>query len=115
MKFESMKMNKRRFLGAVAVSYGILLSGSQAASPHLIVQASRKFDPTEIAIRVGETLNISNRDGFIHEIYINADSMNFESNEQPPGQTVTVNFPFAGTFDVRCHIHPRMLLVVHVK
>jgi plastocyanin len=108
-------MAKNEFLAALAISFSAILSDAQAANQHLIVQASRKFDPTDVTIRVGEALNIVNRDDFIHEIYINADNMSFDSNEQPPGQTVTVYFPSAGTFAVRCHIHPRMLLVVHVK
>lgn len=108
-------MVKSRILATLAIALGAILSDAQAASPHLIVQASRKFDPTEVSIRAGDALNIINRDDFIHEIYINADVMTFESNEQPPGQTVTVYFPSAGTFAVRCHIHPRMLLTVHVK
>ena len=41
--------------------------------------------------------------------------MSFDSDEQPPGQAIEVNFPRVGTFPVRCHIHPKMLLVVHVE
>jgi plastocyanin len=115
-KIERLKMANNGILGTLAILLGAILSDAQAASPpHRVVQASRKFDPKEVSIRVGEALNIINRDDFIHEIYISADAMNFESNEQSPGQTVTVYFPSAGTFSVRCHIHPRMLLTVHVK
>jgi plastocyanin len=41
--------------------------------------------------------------------------MSFDSDEQSPGQTIQVNFPRAGTFPVRCHIHPKMLVIVHVE
>jgi hypothetical protein len=41
--------------------------------------------------------------------------MSFDSDEQPPGQNVTLRFPVTGTFEVRCHIHPKMDLVVHVR
>jgi plastocyanin len=41
--------------------------------------------------------------------------MNLDSDEKAPGETLEVRFPTAGTFDVRCHIHPKMHLVVHVK
>ena len=41
--------------------------------------------------------------------------MSFDSDEQPPGQTIEVRFPVRGTFPVRCHIHPKMLLTVHVQ
>jgi len=34
---------------------------------------------------------------------------------QPPGGSVVVPFDKAGLFNVRCHIHPDMLLHVTVK
>ena len=108
-------MSKSRFLPAFAISLSAFLSAADAANTKLIVQASRKFNPTDVTIGVGESLNIINRDDFTHEIYINSGAMNFESDEQSPGQTVTVTFPALGTFTVRCHIHPRMSLAVHVK
>lgn len=89
--------------------------GSLADDGHTIVQAGRAFRPLEITINHGETLNFSNQDEFIHKIYVKSDAMTFDSDEQPPGQTVPLRFPTAGTFEVHCHIHPKMSLVVHVK
>ena len=82
---------------------------------HIVAQMGRTFHPGEISIRPGEWLTISNRDDFIHQIYIKSDVMSFDSDEQPPGQNVSVSFPVAGTFEVRCHIHPKMSLTVHVR
>ena len=46
---------------------------------------------------------------------VSAPTLSFDSDEQPPGQTVSLKFPAAGTFEVHCHIHPKMLLTVHVR
>ena len=60
-------------------------------------------------------LCVTNDDKFVHQIYVASPSMSYESNEQPPGTNVEISFPTAGTFDVRCHIHPKMLLKVDVR
>jgi plastocyanin len=97
---------------------GVLLLASSAVLAddlHVIAQQGRAFHPGEISIRTGQALIFSNRDDFIHQLYVKSDAMNFDSDEQPPGQDVSINFPAAGTFEVRCHIHPKMSLTVHVK
>jgi len=102
----------------VAILAGMMLSAASSAradGSHTIIQMGRAFHPSEITISHGETLTFSNRDDFIHQIYSKSDSMTFDSNEQPPGQDVPILFPTAGTFEIRCHIHPRMSLIVHVK
>ncbi len=107
----------RAFSLAMAATCLVLAGGRVLAADdaHTVVQSGRAFRPGEIALRRGETLTFANRDAFIHQVYIASDAMTFDSDEQQPGQTVTVTFPAAGTFEVRCHIHPRMGLRVHVK
>lgn len=84
-----------------------------AAGQQTIVQSGREFHPAEVTVNAGDTLLFTNQDEFIHQIYVSA--MNFDSDEKAPGETLQVRFPTAGTFDVRCHIHPKMHLIVHVK
>lgn len=83
-----------------------------ADDAHTIVQQGRTFRPAEITINRGETLTFTNNDEFIHQIYV---SGLFDSDERAPGQNINESFPDAGTFEVRCHIHPKMKLMVHVK
>ena len=84
-----------------------------AADPaHTIVQSGRAFHPGEVTIAKGESLTFTNNDQFIHQIYA---AGLFDSEEKAPGEDLTESFPQAGTFEVRCHIHPKMKLVVHVK
>jgi plastocyanin len=83
-----------------------------ADNGHIIVQKGRRFIPAEISIRRGETLTFTNEDEFIHQIY--SDGL-FDSDEKQPGQNLSEEFPRSGTFEVHCHIHPKMKLVVHVN
>jgi plastocyanin len=86
-----------------------------ADDANTIVQNGRAFHPTEVTINSGTTLNFSNQDEFIHQIYVDVDGFGYDSAEQSPGQVFHITFPNRGTFPVRCHIHPKMLLTVHVK
>ena len=83
-----------------------------ADDAHIVVQQGRAFHPGEISINRGEALIFTNNDEFIHQVYVPG---LFDSDEKAPGQNLTESFPEAGTFEVRCHIHPKMKLVVHVK
>lgn len=96
----------------------LLVGGAElagAAATHRIVQKGRAFGVGEITISRGDTLLFTNEDEFLHQIYVASGGMTFDSNEQPPGQTIDVKFPSSGTFTVRCHIHPKMLLTVRVQ
>jgi plastocyanin len=92
-----------------------LAAGVRADDATKIVQNGRAFHPTDIVIQHGQTLDFSNEDEFIHQIYVDTEGFNYDSAEQTPGQVFHITFPAAGTFAVRCHIHPKMLLTVHVK
>ena len=83
-----------------------------AQDSRTIVQKGRRFIPTEVSINRGASLTFTNADEFIHQMYV--DGL-FDSDERLPGQTLTEAFPKTGTFEVRCHIHPKMKLVVRVN
>ena len=86
-----------------------------ADDAHIVVQKGRAFHPGEVTIDRGESLTFTNNDEFIHQIYSQASDFSFDSDERNPGENITENFTTPGTFEVRCHIHPKMKLVVHVK
>jgi plastocyanin len=93
----------------------LVASFASAAAIHRIVQKSRDFATAAITIARGDTVLFTNEDEFLHQIYVDSKNMSFDSAEQAPGQTIEVNFPRSGTFPVRCHIHPKMLLTVRVE
>jgi len=82
------------------------------AEDHRVIQKGRRFTPPEITIKAGDSLTFTNDDEFIHQMY--SDAL-FDSDERKPGQALTQAFTRSGTFEVRCHIHPKMKLVVHVN
>ncbi|HYJ35984.1 MAG TPA: plastocyanin/azurin family copper-binding protein [Rhizomicrobium sp.] len=83
-----------------------------ADAGHTITQKGRVFRPGEVTIGRGETLTFTNEDSFIHQIYV--DGL-FDSEEKAPGEVLNETFSSAGTFQVRCHIHPTMRMTVRVK
>jgi len=100
---------------ALSLVFLFVVSFAGAAAVHRIVQKGRAFALGDITIPRGDTVLFTNEDEFLHQIYVDSKSMPFDSPEQAPGQTIEVNFPRSGTFPVRCHIHPKMLLTVRVE
>ena|ERR1041385_1439691 len=105
----------RRYRPAIVLALALAASTAFAAAIHTVVQKGRNFAVSEIAIAPGDIIRFTNEDDFLHQIYVDSKDMEFDSAEQRPGQTIDVDFPERGTFPVRCHIHPKMLLVVHVE
>ena len=98
-----------------AVVLLVPLAAMAADAAHTIEQKGRQFHPGEVTINRGESLTFTNDDEFIHQIYVAAPSFSFDSDERSPGQYINETFTQSGTFEVRCHIHPKMRLTVHVR
>jgi plastocyanin len=96
---------------------GLLALGEVAiaAQSYRISQKGRAFNLKEITIALGDTVLFGNDDDFIHQIYVKSDNFNVDTAESYPGNSMPVMFTKRGTFEVHCHIHPKMGLVVTVK
>jgi plastocyanin len=86
-----------------------------AAETRLITQKKRSFSEAEISIAQGDIVRFGNDDDFIHQVYVNSDKFKIDTAESEPGNNIDVKFTTRGDFEVHCHIHPKMLLLVHVK
>src|SRR5262249_35135411 len=92
------------------------VAGALAAQQFVVSQKGRMFNPGELTIERGQEIHIINDDGdLLHHAYIESDKMTFDSKDQKPGSTTPIMFPVAGDFEVRCAIHPKMKLIVHVR
>jgi plastocyanin len=81
-----------------------------------VSQKERTFQPHALQIARGDTVHIVNDDGeLIHHAYVATDAFSFDSGEQEPRSITNVRFTAAGTFTIRCRIHPKMSLIVEVK
>jgi plastocyanin len=99
----------------LAAGFLLAVAGSAFAADHVVAQKGRRFHPDEVIITRGDTITFTNNDEFIHQIYVAADTFGFDTKEKAPGESDTESFTTAGTFEVHCHIHPKMKLVVHVN
>ncbi len=88
--------------------------GLTAAVVTTVIQKGRAFNVATLQIPRGGTVRFDNRDQFLHQVYVETPNFNFESDEQEPGTSIDILFTKAGLFEVRCHIHPKMLLQVEV-
>jgi len=86
-----------------------------AANVVSVVQKGRAFGVASVRVIHGEVVRFVNNDLFLHQVYVGTPSFTFESDEQEPGTNVDIAFSRSGLFEVRCHIHPKMLLQVEVQ
>jgi plastocyanin len=104
---------------ATAAMLGLCGGAALAAlslPPYQVSQKGRAFQPGELTIRRGETVQIVNDDGdLLHHAYVESEQFSFDSGDQEPGSKTDVTFPVSGTFNVLCGIHPKMKLVVRVN
>ena len=108
------------FRAAIACAAALLIVESAAAIALAgevlrVFQKNRAFSYNALTINKGDTLQFANDDEFIHQIYVKSDGFNVDTDESSPGTVITVPFNVSGTFEVHCHIHPKMRLVVTVK
>ncbi len=103
-------------LAAVTALIGFGTFAGLALPQYVVSQKGRIFQPSEITIQRGEAIQIINDDAdLLHHAYIDSDKISFDSGDQKPGSMTSITFRLPGTFNVLCAIHPKMLLVVHVK
>jgi len=87
-----------------------------SASQIVVSQKGREFNPGEISLSRGDSIQIVNDDGdLLHHAYIDSKKFSFDSGDQQPGSKTNIVFTETGDFIVRCAIHPKMKLSVHVK
>ena len=97
-----------------AVALGAL--GASAQQVVTVSQKNRVFHPRQVEVELGGSVVFVNDDGeLLHHVYSRDAGFAFDIGEQAAGTQVPVRLSRRGTFDVRCDIHPRMLLRVTVR
>jgi len=87
-----------------------------AATELDVVQARQKFDLTSLSVHLGDTVHFLNHDDVNHNIMtVDSDLEATDHGLQKPGETLNVTFDQAGTFQVRCSIHPTMKMTITVR
>jgi plastocyanin len=117
MRLPMRSASLRAFIaGAALALVGGAAWAALSAPPYQVSQKGRAFQPGELTIRRGETVQIINDDAdLLHHAYVESERFSFDSGDQEPGSKADVTFPLSGTFSVLCGIHPKMKLTVHVN
>jgi plastocyanin len=80
-----------------------------------VSQKEKAFEPAAAEIRVGQSVEIVNDDSTVHNVFCQSAEFKYNSGPQQPGNRAKIKFTTAGTFEIRCAIHPKMKLVVTVS
>jgi plastocyanin len=88
------------------------VSTTQAAV--VVGQKNKTFTPAAVELRTGQVLEIANDDAVTHNAFCQSGDFKFNAGTQPPGSNSQVTFTKAGVYEVRCAIHPKMILKVTV-
>lgn len=107
----------RRWLAHLAVLLGVAAVPAMlahAGETTTVTQMGRAFSVRAVRIKAGEVLRFLNADEFLHQLYVRSPVFGFSSDGQEPGQSADIRFSRTGTFEVRCEIHPKMVLTVSV-
>jgi plastocyanin len=86
------------------------------AAPVVIDQKGCQYHPHVLGIRVGQTLQLKNSDGLLHNVHA-LPKVNTPFNMAMPANRVTADTKFGkeeGMFQVKCDVHPWMSAYVGV-
>lgn len=78
-------------------------------------QKNKQFTKKSVSIKVGDSVKFTNEDAFFHNVFSLSDLKTFDLGSYPAGQSKSVTFEKAGTYDVECAIHPNMKMQVKVE
>lgn len=92
-----------------------LQSAPSTRAAATVSQKERTFSPGEITIGVHRYITILNDDTIAHHAYCHSEGMKYTSGAMAPGNQVNIMFDRPGTYEVRCAVHPQMLLTVKVE
>jgi len=106
---------KRTFVIAAAMVFAATQVAVATAATHRVSQKGRSFEVKQLSVAKGDIIHFANDDEFIHQVHVNSPTFSFDTAESPPGNGLDIEFTTPGTFEVRCHIHPKMLLKVTVE
>jgi plastocyanin len=107
------RMRRLARAGSSAALAFWLLAGPALAADQTVTIAGFAFDPSTVRVRVGDTVTWSNEDSTAHTAI--ARDLSFDTGDIAAGQSASVTFDTAGTFEYMCGIHPTMSGTVVVR
>ena len=122
-----------RFAFAIAVAlFSLLFACGESAKPDqkeqakpavesgemreiVVTQKDKQFLPTELKVRVGDSVSFRNDDPFFHNVFSFSETRVFDLGSYPQGESRKVVFDKPGEVEVECAIHENMKLKITVE
>jgi plastocyanin len=76
-------------------------SATPVTTTEVLMPKSYRFDPKTIEVDAGATVTWRNEDNFTHTVEVEGQG----DREVEPGESVSIAFPRAGTYDYVCTLH----------
>lgn len=100
--------------GVVVYLEGAGLKSTVVATPPAIRQKDMAFTPSVQVVTKGSTVAFPNDDRTMHNVFSRTKGNAFDLGHYKQGTAKGVKFDTAGTVDVYCNIHPKMVASVLV-
>lgn len=92
-----------------------LAAGAALGAEFEVRQADRLFAPARIVVGKGSVVHFANDEKFVHHAFVDTPQFSADTGDIPPGESRDIVFTKAGTYAIRCTIHPQMKLTVEVS
>jgi plastocyanin len=88
--------------------------GKAVASDFEVTQKNMAFNPSQLNVKVGDSVTFKNEDTTSHNIFSLSDAKSFDLGAFANGQSKKVTFDKPGTVDVECAMHDTMHMKINV-
>ena len=86
------------------------------AAEAVVTQNHSTFDVDTLSIKAGDTVVFKNHDDYPHNIQVvNERGEIADRGIQKRGEDIKYRISDAGTYQVRCNLHPKMLMIVKAE
>lgn len=105
------QLTRRSLLRLAASAAAVPIAATMAradghATTHQVLIKNFVFEPANLTIKAGDTVEFINEDGAPHTA--TADNGAFDTGNLRRGQSASLTFPAAGSFGYFCAVHPHM-------
>ncbi|MBI6546012.1 MAG: methylamine utilization protein [Cyanobacteria bacterium NC_groundwater_1444_Ag_S-0.65um_54_12] len=113
---ESSQQLLRICLGICCLTGSLIvpLAAQADMEPVKIVQKNLKFIPGTITVEKGTEVSFPNEDQLFHSVFSESPGNTFDLGSYPRGVTKSVKLEKAGAVEVKCHLHPKMKMIINV-
>ena len=89
-------------------------AGAALGAEFEVRQSDRAFAPARLTVGKGSVVHFANDETYVHHAFVDTPDFKADTGDIPPGERRDIVFTRAGTYTIRCAIHPQMKLVVEV-